>query len=98
MYFFALLDQNNQITDNDKSYLPQSEHVDIKNELAVKEEPVEATDATADVSSDGRIDLNFYLQQAIQSASMPCPLCKKVSLNLYCFLQHIRKKFNVYEI
>lgn len=31
------------------------------------------------IGSDGRIDLNFYLQQAIQCASMPCPLCKKVS-------------------
>ena len=27
---------------------------------------------------NGRIDLNFYLEQAIQSATMPCPLCKKV--------------------
>lgn len=30
------------------------------------------------IGSDGRIDLNYYLQQAIQYASMPCPLCKKV--------------------
>ncbi|KAK8718889.1 hypothetical protein OTU49_014388, partial [Cherax quadricarinatus] len=56
-----------------------SERIDvIKHEVSVKEEPSETTEAVvADVASDGRIDLNFYLQQAIQSASMPCPLCKK---------------------
>ena len=35
------------------------------------------------IGSDGRIDLNFYLQQAIQCASMPCPLCKKVGVALW---------------
>ncbi|KAK4291112.1 hypothetical protein Pmani_036032 [Petrolisthes manimaculis] len=49
----------------------------LKHEISVKEEPSETSEATEEVTNDGRIDLNFYLQQAIQSASMPCPLCKK---------------------
>lgn len=65
----------------------------VKNELTVKEEPIESTEVVADVTTDGRIDLNFYLQQAIQSASMPCPLCKKVSFFLYfCESRNTKKK------
>lgn len=62
----------------------------IKHELSVKEEPCENSDVTADVTPDGRIDLNFYLQQAIQSASMPCPLCKKEFKSQSGLRDHIR--------
>ncbi|XP_069955451.1 zinc finger and BTB domain-containing protein 14-like [Cherax quadricarinatus] len=69
-----------------------SERIDvIKHEVSVKEEPSETTEAVvADVASDGRIDLNFYLQQAIQSASMPCPLCKKEFKSQSGLRDHIR--------
>lgn len=69
-----------------------TENVDmIKHDISVKEEPVENTEASAtEVSNDGRIDLNFYLQQAIQSASMPCPLCKKEFKSQSGLRDHIR--------
>ncbi|XP_042221765.1 zinc finger protein 583-like [Homarus americanus] len=62
----------------------------IKHEVSVKEEPAETNEAIADVTSDGRIDLNYYLQQAIQSASMPCPLCKKEFKSQSGLRDHIR--------
>uniref|UniRef100_A0A0P4W2H1 C2H2-type domain-containing protein n=1 Tax=Scylla olivacea TaxID=85551 RepID=A0A0P4W2H1_SCYOL len=77
--------------DEEEEEEEMSEHADaIKHELTVKEEPAETAEATADVSSDGRIDLNFYLQQAIQSASMPCPLCKKEFKSQSGLRDHIR--------
>ncbi|XP_047740995.1 zinc finger and BTB domain-containing protein 24 [Hyalella azteca] len=42
------------------------------------------------IGRDGRIDLNFYLQQAIQYASMPCPLCKKEFKSQSGLRDHIR--------
>ncbi|KAB7505462.1 Zinc finger and BTB domain-containing protein 14 [Armadillidium nasatum] len=39
---------------------------------------------------EGKIDLNYYLQQAIQSASMPCPLCKKEFKSQSGLRDHIR--------
>ncbi|XP_064099614.1 zinc finger protein Xfin-like isoform X3 [Macrobrachium nipponense] len=68
--------------------------VNVKAEFTVKEEPLEtaeaSADVTADITPDGRIDLNFYLQQAIQSASMPCPLCKKEFKSQSGLRDHIR--------
>ncbi|KAK7070542.1 hypothetical protein SK128_007791 [Halocaridina rubra] len=69
-------------------------NANIKSEVQFKEEPVENQEApselAADVTTDGRIDLNYYLQQAIQSASMPCPLCKKEFKSQSGLRDHIR--------
>ncbi|KAF2355658.1 BTB/POZ domain [Trinorchestia longiramus] len=48
------------------------------------------TNISGIIGSDGRIDLNFYLQQAIQYASMPCPLCKKEFKSQSGLRDHIR--------
>ncbi|XP_076053706.1 uncharacterized protein LOC143032702 [Oratosquilla oratoria] len=62
----------------------------IKNEADSNDEVVENMEGEADVTADGRLDLNFYLQQAIQSASMPCPLCKKEFKSQSGLRDHIR--------
>ena len=45
---------------------------------------------TGIIGSDGKIDLEFYLNQAIQSASMPCPLCFKEFRSQSGLRDHIR--------
>ncbi|MCL4132014.1 UNVERIFIED_CONTAM: hypothetical protein GTU68_022504, partial [Idotea baltica] len=56
-------------------------------DVPFKVEDIKVEDEALD---DGRIDLNYYLQQAIQSASMPCPLCKKEFKSQSGLRDHIR--------
>ncbi|XP_071533233.1 uncharacterized protein [Panulirus ornatus] len=84
-------DEADEDDEEDDEEDDMSERIDIiKHELNVKEEPPETSEVSADVTSDGRIDLNYYLQQAIQSASMPCPLCKKEFKSQSGLRDHIR--------
>lgn len=78
-----LLGNNNKGEENEKQNGDQSKLASAMDLIGdQKDTPpsirVEDIKVENDTHDDGRIDLNYYLQQAIQSASMPCPLCKKV--------------------
>ncbi|CAL4118424.1 unnamed protein product, partial [Meganyctiphanes norvegica] len=85
-------EEDDEEEEEDVDMTGQIGNIGIKQEVDLKDEPenMENNAALAEVTTDGRIDLNFYLQQAIQSASMPCPLCKKEFKSQSGLRDHIR--------
>lgn len=87
------------LLNNNKGERKEKQTEDKKNSFNIFEPKIEYTESSIvkqeiktenEPAEEGKIDLNYYLQQAIQSASMPCPLCKKEFKSQSGLRDHIR--------